>query len=194
MSLRTVTPGVGPTAARLRPVASLRELDSLRNSLMMDDLPTLGTPTTMATVPAVRLNCAPPCSLHQSSTLCTRRPRATDANTQGAPHCVSTRRCRLAFARSLLLNTTSRGLPCPKPRSSSGLAELQGTRASRTSISTSTASSCAAICRRATAMCPGNQLTLAGNGNAFRKALMLVRRTEMEVTTIGSFSANQTSF
>mmetsp|Transcript_3533 Transcript_3533/g.11504 ORF Transcript_3533/g.11504 Transcript_3533/m.11504 type:complete len:219 (+) Transcript_3533:91-747(+) len=162
-----VTPGNGPILARDRgPLLSLRpsawpwRAATCRIALMSEDLPTLGTPTTMA-----RSVSAPPQCSRSSPCTAARICFAdlglgAEAKTAGMPwlaKCSTTRFSRLGLARSDLFMMIIRRLfaiSAPRPV----LTDERGILASRSSITRSTGLRRCAISRVALAMWPGNQV------------------------------------
>mmetsp|Transcript_26882 Transcript_26882/g.68986 ORF Transcript_26882/g.68986 Transcript_26882/m.68986 type:complete len:200 (+) Transcript_26882:716-1315(+) len=159
-----VTPGVGPVFAlpipRCRMGLSFDRGATCRNRLIRDDFPVFGSPTTIMSWLTALDSCFNH-PRHPSSSF--RTEAASCAHVKNTRCLFNPSKCRRIFfcswtsARSDLLSTSTRRLLVSSV-SSSGLAAEKGTRASRTSITRSTAFSCRCISFSALCMCPGNQL------------------------------------
>ena len=152
--LPRVTPGRSPALADFRPATLLMKVD----------LPTLGTPTTMArtgrpTRPFSRQRAI--CSFRASRTVGPNCPTPLPVLASVSSTAKSFPRNQAPQARlpsgsawSARLRTTSRGF-CPQMASMSGLRLDRGMRASTSSTTMSTSFRSASICRRVLVMWPG---------------------------------------
>ena len=120
---------------------------------MSDDLPVFGMPTTIARVAPAPSSSAASAAATRFTEPCSLPFTASAVRPRRRYH-ASHSRVACGSARSSRPKMTSRGL-CAASRSSAGLDELRGTRASSTSMTTSTIRKRSPSLRMAVAMCPG---------------------------------------